>query len=94
MYLAIHTPLFGSVNIDSQTIECPNCPRGKERGVNDWQEKSIATCNSGDEFICNRCGSKIIINWGLEEPDHLSNWINSEHCPHRLCKIKAALARA
>jgi DNA-directed RNA polymerase subunit RPC12/RpoP len=88
MYLAIHVPMFGSPNIETKPIECPYCPRGKELGTNDWEEKDITTCNPGDEFVCKKCGKKVFINWGLEEPDHLSNWLNSEYCPHRLCRIK------
>jgi hypothetical protein len=28
----------------------------------------------------------IVINWGLEEPDHLSSAANLELCPHHICK--------
>jgi hypothetical protein len=90
MQLFIHVPMFATAHVDSQRIECPYCPRGKEFGTNDWQERDISTCNPFDEFICNRCGKSVFINWGLVEPDHLSTWMNSEHCPHRLCRLKYA----
>lgn len=85
MYLAMHTPVFGASTVEGRAIECPYCPRGIELGANDWADKDISKCNPGDEFVCNKCGQKVIINWGLLEPDHLSNWKNSEECPHRLC---------
>jgi hypothetical protein len=88
MYLAIHVPMFGTPNIDSKPIECPTCPRGIQFGVNDWEPQDITICNPGDKFTCTKCGTVVTINWGLVEPDHLSSWMNSEHCPHRLCRIK------
>ena len=42
---------------------------------------------------CKPCGKVIYINWGLEEPNHLSTWLSSEQCPHRLCVIKYAQLR-
>jgi hypothetical protein len=88
MYLAIHVPMFGTAHIDSRPIECPTCPRGKEHGISDWEERDITRCNPGDELVCKRCGTKVYINWGLAEPDHFSTWLSSEHCPHRLCRLK------
>lgn len=82
MFLAFHYPFFGSSTVDAHTVSCPSC------GANDWQDKDVTVCNPGDKFICNRCNQEMMINWGLVEPDHLSNWWSSEHCPHRLCKIK------
>ena len=90
MFLAIHVPMFGTPHIDSHRIDCPVCPRGAEHGVNDWQPESIESCSPGDQFTCARCGAVVTILWGLTEPDHLSNWMNSEHCPHRLCVLKYA----
>lgn len=90
MYLAFHYPFFGSATVDAHPLECPRCPRGVAHGTNDWKDADIAVCNPGDHFTCNRCGQDVIINWGLAEPDHLSTWLSSEHCPHRLCKIKYA----
>ena len=80
--MMFHTPFFGSATVDAQTMTCPQC------GGNDWKERDISTCNPGDVYECAKCDKRIFINWGLEEPDHLSTWINSEHCPHRLCKMK------
>lgn len=88
MYLAIHTPLFGYKQVESNAVYCPVCPRGVSLGVSDWIDQPIETCNPGDKFTCARCGHSIFINWGLEEPDHLSHWLNSEMCPHRLCQLK------
>jgi hypothetical protein len=88
MYLAFHMPMFGTPNVDSKPIECPTCPRTVSFGANDWQDKDISTCNPGDQFVCNRCGTVVTVMWGLEEPDHLSTWMNAERCPHRLCRIK------
>lgn len=90
MYLAIHSPMFGTANIDSHQIECPFCPRGKEQGINEWEDIDITSCNPGDKLVCKRCGKAVYINWGLAEPDHLSTWLNSEYCPHHLCKLKYA----
>lgn len=87
MYLAFHYPFFGSATVDAHAINCLHC------GANDWQDRDITTCNPGDTFTCNRCGSTVYVNWGIDEPDHLSNWISSEHCPHRLCKLKYAELR-
>jgi hypothetical protein len=81
MFLAIHSPMFGEPNVDAVAITCPGC------GRNEWNEQAIEECNPGDEFTC-ECGKKVTINWGLVEPDHLSSWLSSEHCPHRLCKVK------
>ena len=110
MYLAIHTPLFGSATVDAMPIECPHCPRAKEHGMCDWRPAGIAgwllhrfawfqkyatrRCNPGDHWVCNRCGRRVTINWGLEEPDHLSGWKNSEYCPHRLCRTMKAKLHA
>lgn len=94
MYLAMHVPMFGSMNVDSKPIECPTCPRGVSKGASDWQERNISTCDHSDAFTCNRCGTVVTVMWGLEEPDHLSTWQNSEHCPHRLCRIKYAELQA
>lgn len=84
MFLAFHYPFFGSATVDAHVIVCPQC------GANDWRDREIATCNPGDELKCNQCGKMVFINWGLVEPDHLSTWLSSEHCPHRLCKLKYA----
>ena len=81
MFVAFHYPFFGSPTVDAHQIKC-------ECGANNWKEKDITTCDPGDEFECAECGKKIWINWGLVEPDHLSGWISSEHCPHRLCRLK------
>lgn len=86
MYLAFHYPFFGSSTVDAHQIHCPNCPPGN----NAWVERDISTCDPGDIFTCAQCGKEIIINWGLYEPDHLSNWLSSEHCPHSYCKLKYA----
>ena len=88
MYVAFHSPMFGTAHVDSHPLECPFCPRGKEKGQNDWEARNINVCNPGDVYTCLQCGRSVTINWGLVEPDHLSNWVNSEYCPHRLCKIK------
>jgi hypothetical protein len=88
MYVAFHSPMFGTAHVDSHPLECPFCARGKEKGQNDWEERNINVCNPGDVYTCLQCGRSVTINWGLVEPDHLSNWVNSEYCPHRLCKIK------
>lgn len=93
MYLAMHLPMFGTAKIDSRPIECPKCPKGKERGVSNWVEVPIDDCFPGQQFTCAECGTVVTVNWGLEEPDHLSTWLSSEHCPHRLCKIKYAELR-
>lgn len=90
MYVAFHMPMFGSLSIDSKPLECPTCPRHKEHGANDWLDADITTCSAGDKFTCARCGTAVTVMWGLDEPDHLSNWLNGEYCPHRLCKIKYA----
>jgi transcription elongation factor Elf1 len=84
MFISVHVPMFGSANIDSKPINCPYCPPG----TNDWQQCSLEVCNPGDKLQCSRCGKEVTINWGLTEPDHLSAWLNSEHCPHHLCEIK------
>lgn len=94
MYLAIHSPMFGTVHIDAQAIECPTCPRGTSLGASDWRDVDIATLSDGSSLTCNRCGSTVMINWPIEEPDHLSTWLNSEYCPHRLCKIKLEQLKA
>ncbi len=88
MHLEVHTPMFGSKNIEGKPTECPVCPRGLSLGANDWEDKDISVCNPGDTFKCNRCGTVVTVNWGLVEPDHLSTWKNSECCPHRLCQRK------
>jgi len=103
MYLAIHAPMFGTANVDSKPLECPRCPRGKQMGENNWRPAGlfgfvlrlkwyeawyIRDCYPGQRFICKKCGKPMFINWGLVEPDHLSTWVNSEHCPHRLCRLK------
>ena len=93
MHLSIHVPMFGSASVEAKPVECPVCQKGREHGVNDWVEANIETCEPGDTFTCARCGKSVIINWGLVEPDHLSNWKNSEHCPHRVCKLKRDLLR-
>lgn len=82
MYVAIHVPFFGSSTVDAIQIRCPQC------NANNWIERDISTCNPGDEYICSDCSKKIWINWGLVEPDHLSTWLSSEHCPHNLCILK------
>jgi hypothetical protein len=94
MYLAIHVPMFGSPNIEAKLIECPTCPRGVEHGANDWDDVDISQCSPGDCFKCSVCGTIVTANWGLVEPDHLSNWKNSEHCPHRLCRLLAEKLQA
>lgn len=90
MYLAIHVPMFGSTTVDSKPIECPHCPKKGEHGANDWVDAGVVPgvtpCNPGDKYTCARCGTVVTINWGLVEPDHLSTWLNSEYCPHRLCR--------
>ena len=83
MHLSVHVPMFGSPNIESKPIVCP-CR------ANNWAEIPIKECSPGQILVCLACGKSVTINWGLVEPDHLSNWINSEHCPHRLCRIKYA----
>lgn len=85
--LVAHYPMFGSATVDAHIIKCPTCPE-TSLGVSDWQDRDISQCNPGDEYVCNVCKTKVIINWGMVEPDHLSTWISSEHCQHRLCKIK------
>lgn len=90
MYLAFHMPMFGTLNIDSKPVECPTCPRLVSLPVSDWQDKDISTCNPGDQFTCNRCGTVVTVMWGLDEPDHLSTWMNAEYCPHRICRLKYA----
>ena len=87
MFVAFHYPFFGSSTVDAQQMQCPDC------GANNWIERDITQCNPGDEYTCAECHKSVFINWGLVEPDHLSGWINSEHCPHRLCKIKYAQLR-
>lgn len=86
MFLAIHVPMFGSVNIESKPINCPYC----SSGMNDWKDAPISTCSPGDRFTCTKCERDAIINWGLCEPDHLSTYINSEYCSHPLCIAKYA----
>jgi DNA-directed RNA polymerase subunit RPC12/RpoP len=87
MFVAFHYPFFGSSTVDAQQMRCPQC------GANDWRDRDTTTCNPGDEFECAKCGKKVYINWGLVEPDHLSGWISSEYCPHRLCRTKYAQLR-
>jgi DNA-directed RNA polymerase subunit RPC12/RpoP len=82
VYVAFHYPFFGSSTVDGYQLLCPDC------GANDWEQREIAVCNPGDEFKCQRCGKKVWINWGLVEPDHLSSWLNSEYCQHRVCRLK------
>jgi DNA-directed RNA polymerase subunit RPC12/RpoP len=79
--------MFGSKNVESQPIECPKCPRGLQMGANDWEDAPVDECYPGQKFKCKRCGTEVTINWGLVEPDHLSTWVNSEYCPHRMCKV-------
>jgi hypothetical protein len=86
MFLAVHVPMFGSPNVDAIQIYCPRCPKA----TNDWVDVPIETCSPGDRFACARCGHQVMMNWGLVEPDHLSIWLSSEHCLHRLCRIKYA----
>jgi hypothetical protein len=88
MFLAIHVPMFGTANIESKPIECPTCKRGISSGTNNWREVDVTACEPGMVLTCAECGGTARINWGLVEPDHLSTWINSEHCPHRLCREK------
>lgn len=88
MYVSFHLPMFGTPHVDAKPMECPVCPRGESMGANDWKERDISTCNPGDKYECVRCGTVVEVMWGLDEPDHLSNWMNSEYCPHRLCKLK------
>ena len=87
MYLAVHTPLFGSKSVESQPIECPKCQRGKVMGQNDWEDAPIDECSPRQKFKCKHCGTEVKINLGLIEPDHLSTWVNSEYCPHRFCRL-------
>ena len=90
MMLYMHMPMFGTPHIDSKPIECPHCPRGKESGENNWVDIDLTECDPGDQLTCKKCGNTVYINWGLVEPDHLSSWLNSEYCPHRICKLKFA----
>jgi len=90
MYLAIHSPMFGTAHIDAKAIECPRFPRGVSLGENNWEQEDIATLNAGSHLTCQRCGNSVEILWPIEEPDHVSTWLNSEFCPHRLCKLKLA----
>lgn len=46
----------------------------------------MANCYPGQKLECVNCGKVITMNWGLDEPDHLSNWINPACCPHRICQ--------
>ena len=84
MILYIHVPMFGSPNIEAKPLVCSACGR-KDDWVYDGPD--VKTLDPGEVFICG-CGTRHIVNWGLEEPDHLSTWINAEYCPHRLCRIK------
>lgn len=87
MFVAFHYPFFGSATVDAHQLVCPRC------NSNDWKDRDISSCNPGDEFQCARCGKIVWINWGLEEPDHTSTWLSSEHCPHWLCQSKYAELR-
>jgi len=83
--LFIHVPMFGSVNVDSKPIVCAHCKK------NDWiwQKASVVNSDGNERILC-MCGQPSWINWPLLEPDHISTWLNSEYCPHRLCRIKYA----
>lgn len=94
MHLEIHTPYFGVSTVEGKPIECPACPRGLSLGANDWKDRTIETCSPGETFECNRCGTVVIINWGLLEPDHLSHSKSFETCTHRLCMLLAEKLRA
>ena len=87
MKLAIHTPLFGCPTVESHALQCPKCP-ATVTGA-EWFDAPIDDCFPGQEFRCETCGTTAYVNWGLVEPDHLSTWLNPEHCPHRLCHLKA-----
>lgn len=92
MHLAIHTPMFGTANVESRVINCPSC--GPSVDGADWEDAPIDDCYPGQQFKCKKCGNVVFVNWGLVEPDHLSTWISFEHCPHRLCRLKTITARA
>ena len=47
---------------------------------------TIESCDPGQPLECAKCGKVVEINWGLMEPDHLSTWMNPEHCPHHICQ--------
>lgn len=81
--LFIHVPFFGSATVDSKPILCARC--GKNKWV--WEKGDVANSDGNEGIVC-ECGHASWINWPVLEPDHISTWLNSEYCPHRLCRIK------
>jgi hypothetical protein len=88
--LFIHVPMFGSVNVDSKPIVCARCGQNKWL----WDKGPAVNSDGNEEIACADCGQTNLIFWPVLEPDHISTWLNSEYCPHSLCRIKyAALCR-
>ena len=88
MILSIHVPMFGTQHTDAVALVC-KC------GANDWDWTggAVDTLNPNQKLRCLRCGNESTVLWGLEEPDHVSTWLNGEYCPHRLCKLLAEQLR-
>lgn len=83
MILSIHVPMFGTEHTEARALVC-KC------GTNDWEWNAgvIGPLAMGQKLKCLACGNISVATWGLDEPDHISTWLNGEYCPHRLCALR------